>query len=353
MSLLLDRVAGAPLLLARRRRPRAACDNPRILVIRRNRMGDMLCTLPLLQVLRAQFPDACLSVACDEPGAPIAGACDAVDRVIVLNATWTRRLSPVFNAVRLQNHDWVIVAKGGFDRRLARLAPMTHAAVTIGFDPAPPGRSHFYTHPVALPGEDYLEHQIETQLRLLGPLEIPAAKFHPDMMRLRLPGAALQSAREALARPPFADRPGFGLINLSSNRPIRFRTEDFVMVIRHLLDTTDLAVGLVGVPRDRVLIESLARRFPGGRVGALATPGALELAALLERASIFLTPEGGAAHLSSATQTPTVVMFDAPYDKWHPRGPRHVIIEVDPETGAFAAGTICAAIDPLLARAKG
>ena len=353
MSPWLDRLVGAPLLLARRRRPRAACDNPRILVIRRNRMGDMLCTLPLLHVLRIHFPEARITVACDEPGADVARACPSVDRVIVLNSTWTRRLSPVFNAVRLQNHDWVLVAKGGFDRRLARLAPLTHAAVTIGFDPAAPGRSDFYTHPVALPADSYLEHQIETQLRLLGPLEVPAPKFDPDMLRLRLPGTALQFAREALARKPFADHPGFGLINLSSNRPVRFRTEDFVAVIRHLLDTSDLAVGVVGMPHDRAVLDALARRFPGGRVGALATPGPLDLAALLERAAIFLTPEGGAAHLSSATQTPTVVMFDAPYGKWRPRGPRHVIVEVEADTGAFSADRVRTAIDSLRARAKG
>ena len=58
MSPLLDRVMGAPLLLARKHRPRAACDDPRLLVIRRNRMGDMICTLPLLRVLRTHFPGA-------------------------------------------------------------------------------------------------------------------------------------------------------------------------------------------------------------------------------------------------------------------------------------------------------
>jgi ADP-heptose:LPS heptosyltransferase len=353
MSLLLDRVMGAPLLFARRRRPRTAPDNPRILVIRRNRMGDMLCTLPLFRVLRVHFPTARISVACDKAGAPIARACPAVDRVIVLNSTWTRRLPPVFNAVRLQNHDWVLVAKGGFDRRLARLAPLAHAAVTIGFDPAAPGRSDFYTHPVMLPANAHLEHQIETQLRLLGPLDVPAPRFDPEMLRLRLPGSALQFARVALAQKPFEGCSGLGLINLSSNRTIRFRTEDFASVIQHLLETTDLAIGLVGVPRDRFAIDSLARLFPAERVGAIATPDPLDLAALLERAAIFLTPEGGAAHLSSATQTPTVVMFDAPYGKWCPRGPRHVILEGDLATGAFSAGRVCAAIDSQLARAKG
>ncbi|HEY0256557.1 MAG TPA: hypothetical protein VGC39_03860, partial [Candidatus Methylacidiphilales bacterium] len=46
-------------------------DSPRILVIRRNRMGDMICTLPLLHALRKGYPTAHLTVACDPAGAPI------------------------------------------------------------------------------------------------------------------------------------------------------------------------------------------------------------------------------------------------------------------------------------------
>ena len=352
MSALFDRLTGAPLLLARSRRPRVACDDPRILVIRRNRMGDMICTLPLLRVLRTHFPAAHISVACDEPGAPIAGACPAVDRVILLNSSWTRRLPPVFNAARLQNHDWVIVAKGGFDRRLARLARLAHAAVSVGFDPAAPD-SDYYTHPLPLPKDSHLEHQIETQLRLAGPLDIPAARFEPDMLRLRLPGSALEFARAVLTREPFASGSGLGLINLSSNRPVRFRAEDFVLTIQHLLETTRLAIGVVGAPKDRASVEALVRRCQDNRVGAIETPGPLDLAALLERTAIFLTPEGGAAHLSSSTQTPTVVMFDAPYGKWHPRGPHHVIVDGEFSTGAFSPNRVCAALDSLLTRAKG
>jgi len=73
-----------PLKLRRHHQPRHNPSDPRILVIRRNRMGDMIYTLPLLHALRRHYPQAHLTVACDPPGAPIARACESVNEVIVL-----------------------------------------------------------------------------------------------------------------------------------------------------------------------------------------------------------------------------------------------------------------------------
>src|SRR5476651_2193902 len=163
----LDLVA-LPLKLRRRRRPRRHPENPRILVIRRNRMGDMIYTLPLLHALRRHFPQAHLTVACDPLGAPIAQACPAVNDVIVLEPGWNPWQAALKNAARLQDYDWVIAAKGGFDRRLAVLTRLTNGAIRIGFQRRRPHRlSAFYTDTVALPDRPREEHQIDTLLRLL------------------------------------------------------------------------------------------------------------------------------------------------------------------------------------------
>src|SRR5450755_2745810 len=103
----LDLVA-LPLKLRRRHQPRLHPTDPRILVIRRNRMGDMIYTLPLLHALRRHFPQAHLTVACDPLGAPIAHACESVDEYIVLDPGWNPWQAALKNAACLQDFDWVI-----------------------------------------------------------------------------------------------------------------------------------------------------------------------------------------------------------------------------------------------------
>ncbi len=136
MNALFARALAASLRLAQRRSPRAVCDDPRILIIRRNRMGDMICTLPLIRALRRHYPKARVTIACDAAGVPIAQACSAIDHVIPLERGWYLWTMPLQRPHEWQDFDWVIAAKAGFDRRLAALARLSNAARRIGFGDA-------------------------------------------------------------------------------------------------------------------------------------------------------------------------------------------------------------------------
>jgi heptosyltransferase-3 len=314
-------------LLRRKNRPRTA-GHPRILVIRRNRMGDMICTLPLLEEIRRHFPAAHLAVACDAPGAPIARASSAVNETILLEGRGFRWLALFRNARRIQNFDWVIAAKGGFDRHLAGLVRLSNGARRIGFDREE--TSAYYTDPVPLPA-DPQEHQIETVLRLLAPLGVKPAGPFSGRIRLEVPPAAREFASAILSAPPLSDARRFLLINISSTSRLRFRPEDFLELIARILAATDLAIGLVAAPEDQSRARELAAQAGSERVIAIATPGPLELAALLERAVLFVTPEGGAAHLAAAAGTPAVVLWsEGPFDKWHSRAENHVFVRAEP-----------------------
>lgn len=317
-----------------------------ILVIRRNRMGDMICTLPLLDALRHQYPRAHLAVACDAPGVPIAMAFPAVNETILLEGGGLLGLFK--NARRLQGFDWIIVAKGGFDRRLAWLARLSSGARCIGFERPPDGPSLFYTDPVE--PVDVREHQVETLLRLLSPMGFTPSP-DPASLRLTLPKKARMFAAPILSAPPFSDAPRFLLLNISSTSRLRFRPDDFMELIARILKATDWAVGIVSAPVDQLKSRELAARSGSDRVRAVATPGTLELAALLEPAALFITPEGGAAHLATVTGTPAVVIWsEGPFDKWHSRGENHVFVQAAPDEEFLSVDRVWQAVEPLLGK---
>lgn len=323
--------------------------NPRILVIRRNRMGDMICTLPLLHALRKNYPTAHLVVACDAAGAPIARACPAVNEVMVLEARWNRWLMTVRNAARLQDFDWVIAVKGGFDRRLAVLARLTNAARRIGFEGDPVSR--YYTAPVALPENPNEEHQIETTLRLLQPLGISSPAID---LTLALPPSATAFAQTLLAKPPFSDSLRYMLINISSTSPLKFQLDDFVTLAQRILSATDLSIGFVAAPSDQPKARELAARVGSSRAVAIATPGPLELAALLERAQFIVTPEGGAAHLAAAVNKPALVLWsEGPFQKWRSRGPGHVFVQRVKGEEMLSLDRVWREIQPFLSGSSG
>jgi ADP-heptose:LPS heptosyltransferase len=299
---------------------------PRILVIRRNRMGDMICTLPLLRALRAHFPGAHLAVACDAAGRPIAEACGAVDEVILLDPGWNRWQALIGAALRLRRFDLVLAAKGGFDRRLALLTLLTGAPRRIGFERGAATASAYYSDPLPIPANMWEIHQADAMLLLARPLGIDApAVTYPDL-KLDLPASARDFARAALD-----DQPGGPLIviNLSSTVRMRFRDADFEELIRRLLAESDAAIVLVGLPADQDRAIALTRRVDSPRVRVVATATPLELAALLESAALLITAEGGAAHLAAATGTRAVVLwFEGPFEKWRSLGPEHVFVRL-------------------------
>jgi heptosyltransferase-3 len=308
-----------------RRAPAADAEAPRLLVIRRNRMGDMICTLPLLRALRRRFPRARLTVACDQAGFPIAQACAAVDRVILLRRGWRLWTAPFGSPLQWQDFDCVIAVKAGFDRRLGGLARLTNAGRRIGYENA--AASEFYTDPVPLPAELWNVHQIEATLGLLAPLGIAPRANPVDDLRLDLPDSALAFAKKLS---PFWKDRRLVLINLSSTAPLCFRDEDFAGLIGELSARDDVRVGLVALPSDAPRAHRLSANGNNG-VRVLATPGPLELAALIQHARVFVTGEGGGAHLAAAMGKPAVVLWsEGPFEKWYSRGPEHVFLRLEP-----------------------
>jgi ADP-heptose:LPS heptosyltransferase len=348
MGLILDLAAGAA-KLHRRHQPQRSPTVPRILVIRRNRMGDMILTLPLLYALRRHVSHAHLAVACDLPGVPIAQACPAVNEVIVLNPGWNPWQAALKNAAHLQDYDWVIAAKGGFDRRLAVLTRLTNAAIRIGFELQPGHASQYYTDAVALPDEPQEEHQVDTLLRLLKPLGLLNPKGFTAELTLTVPEASREFAAGILSEPPFSDASSFVLINLSSTASLKFREEDFIELAKRILGTTKLAVGLVAAPNDQAMAEEVAICMGSKRIVAVPTTGPLDLAALIQQAVFFVTPEGGAAHLAATVGTPALVLWsEGPFKKWYSRGKRHAFVHAESGEKIIPVERVWTALQPFL-----
>ena len=309
----------------------------------------MIYTLPLLHAIRRHHSNAHITVACDAAGAPIAQTCDAVNEVIVLQRGGIPGLTFLKNAARLQNFDWVIAAKGGFDRRLARLTRLTNAAVRIGFvqDVNTPS---VFTDPVALPEDPFNEHQIETLLRLLKPLGPVTTNTFTINLSLTVPEASQQYAGSVLA--PIGFTP-FILINISSTVQLKFRDEDFLALISQILTSTELAVGLVAAPTDQPKAAKIAAQIASSRVLAMPTPGPLDLAALLQRSTCLFTPEGGAAHLAAAVGKSALILWsEGPFEKWHSRGPNHVFIHAEKGESNVPVEKVWQALQPLLVQKK-
>ncbi len=309
----------------------------RLLIVRLNRMGDMISTLPLIWALREHWPEATLDVATEAAGLPVARMCPAIDHVIPLTGAGSRWRRYVFFAWQnLRDYDVVIAAKGGYNGWLSRLVRMANAPVRIGFED-PEGPSGHFTHfaepYVPVPGQPH-EHQVETLLRLLDPLGVPC----PPSPKLSLAPDKKISAtmRQRVAQLFGADLP-YLVLNLSSTSPQLWTDYEYAAFLAQLTKQTNMAVALAFAPQDQARAEALS---DGESVQPLACTDTEELAALLAGACAVVTPEGGVSHLAAALQQPTLVLWwQGPYEKWRPLNDQAEILRADqaPEKATPAA----------------
>ena len=116
----------------------------RILVIRRDNIGDMICTTPFLLALRTNMPEAHISVLANSynhavlTGNPNIDEIYSYDKLKHKNSVWKKIAAAIARVqllikLRKANIDLAILAKPSFDRHGLRMARWAGAKRILGF----------------------------------------------------------------------------------------------------------------------------------------------------------------------------------------------------------------------------
>jgi heptosyltransferase-3 len=311
----------------------------RILVVRRDNIGDLVCTTPLIDALRARYPQAHLATLVNSYNAEVLEGNPALDAVHVYTKLKHRGTSEsalhviagklrLFATLRRPRFDCVLLAKSGFDRQGLALARWIGPRAVVGF--APPGghRARGLTDPVPPIAAETM-HEVEVLARLgaalgvrdaLGPLRASPAPARVAEWRSSLPRLAEERERKWIA------------LHVSAREPGRhWPAEKFVALVKTL--ALDVRLGFVLLwapgaaedarhPGDDTKAQAIRDAIPA-EVPLLAAPtGRLaDLTAVLSLCDAFIGADGGALHLAAAVGLPMVALFENLEHKkrhWHP-----------------------------------
>jgi len=292
--------------------------SPRILLLRRDNIGDLVCTTPLIAALRAQLPGAWLGALVTTYNAEVLAGNSALDEVFVyeklkhrsggLLSHLCRRLGQVAR-LRRQRFDCVLVpAPSPQALKLARSLK--------------PGRV------IAAPaGVALRQHEVERVFELgrafgvrgrPGALEVtPDARKKSELERRLGPG-------------PFV------AIHISARRPAqRWPLERYAALATQIAqDKRVLLLWAPGAkdnpqhPGDDAAAAEIMRGLKSGTALPVPTPDLKTLIAALSLAERVVCPDGGAMHLAAALGKPVVALFgDSPVDRWRPWGVPHRVVQ--------------------------
>lgn len=175
----------------------------KVLVLKRDKIGDLLLTTPMLAHLKRSFPGVEVHLLANDYNAWVVEGNSDVDRVWVyrrVRAGGGVSLAAAWQALRLERRlraerfDWAIVANGDESPRAIRRALRVRGARTVAVC-ADRARYPRLTDPLA-PDRD--RHEVERLLALLVPLGIAPPERAPEP-RYVLPARSGEFARAWLA----------------------------------------------------------------------------------------------------------------------------------------------------------
>jgi heptosyltransferase-1 len=325
-----DRLLGSSAALLRPFRRRRRPDSPgRILLLRLERIGDLLMTLPAIADVRAAAPGAHIDLVVGSWNADVARAIEPVARVQTLDAGWLARdgegqsLGSLVRAARQwtpTKYDLAINFEP--DIRSNILVAASGAGWTAGYRSGGGGALLDVARDY-----DARAHSTENARRLVAAaLGTQQRLEHPPA--LVVPTSAHENASRLLSP---SDRPLIGL-HAGGGRAIKqWDPERFAEVARRLVTTIEATIVLTGSAADRPWVDRVKHHLPPERVVDVSgRVDLLTLAAILERLDLLITGDTGPMHLAVAVETPVVAVF-GPSDpaRYGPRGPYDRVVRVD------------------------
>jgi heptosyltransferase-2 len=303
----------------------------RILVRATNWVGDAVMSLPALQALRQQFPEARISILARPWVAGLYAREPFCDEVIPYDAPkgWCGLAEKwhVAKDLRSREFDCALLLQNAFEA--AALAWAARIPERIGYDRD--GRGPLLTTAVTVPKRGEVpKHQRFYYLELLkrsGLIET----YSPDV-QVCLAGAA-GAAEQGIKL--FEERGLSGrVIGLSPGAAYgnakRWIPERFTQAAARLASELSASVAIFGSKQEAELGEQIATSLSTQGINAVNLAGLTSLEQFINAAAaceVFLTNDSGSMHIASALGVATVVVF-GPTDEFAtgPAGSRSAVI---------------------------
>ncbi len=335
---------------------------PRILIVRLSAIGDCIHGLPVLCALRDALPSAQLSWVVEGRTADLLRCHTALDAVVQLPRRWLKSPVAIWRArrqLRALRPDVAIDLQGLTKSAIASW--LSGAPTRIGFA-GRDGRelSTWLNNSLV---EPLMTHVIDRNLELLRPIGI---EF--DEVRFGLPMFDKDTAAVCRFVRDRGLGAGFALLNVGAGWPSkRWPVDRFADVARylgeryHLRSIVAWAGGEERRCADQIIVSS-------GGFAHIAPPTTLvELAALSQRAKLFIGCDTGPLHLAAAVGTPCIGLYGATSARRNgPYGERHIPLQKillqggsrdrrnadDVAMRAISVEDVCAACDEIVDRTQ-
>ena len=286
----------------------------RVVVRGVNWVGDAVMTVPALRELRRILPHAEITLATRPWAEGLFADADFLDDLLIYDRR-PRNLRAVARQIRAwrsRRFDLALLFQNAFEAALIARA----ASVPLRLGYATDGRRALLTHPLPLPAWRAERHEIFYYLNLVAELE--RLLYGSSEIEEREPQFALNISeeRKKLAREFLSGqgvRMGHTLVALcpgsTNSRAKRWPVERYASLADRFIEELGTDVLLIGSADEQGVSLEVQARMRHKPFMLTGRTNLAESVAILSLADLLITNDTGPAHIASALNRPTLVIF--------------------------------------------
>ncbi len=297
----------------------------KILIVRTDRLGDVVLTLPMARAIKKALPNAYVTFLASEYTCPIIERCPDGDEVRTIDS----KTSFWKLVQKFRRSDVAFFPSPRFQLALAAFIARVPKRVGTGYR----WYSFLFSDKIYEHRKTAKRHEAEYNLRMLASIGISADADELPTIKLRSP--EMQYVDEWIVKQLRTSHARFAVLHITSGGSTQpWPVQKFVEVGRGIAERYNMKIVLTGVDADATIIGIALASIGTDRTIPFVGHTILELAALLERASVVITIGTGPGHLAAALGAPTIGIFPLPKaiskERWGFRGPR--VINLSPNS---------------------
>ena len=294
-----------------------------ILVIKLTAVGDVVLITGSLKALRQKFPNAQIHVLTSPEASPIVQRCPHINSVIVFDAS-KKDIVSVWQMGK-------VLRKYGFDKTIdLQNNCISHIVSFLSF----PKESYGYNngklgfllnHGIK---NDLIDiPPVEHQFRVLKPLGI---NYNPEIQLEIWPSEKdrqyIQTLLDSEWMGNFKD-----IVGLNISASPRWATKnwpvEYMVKLCDLLAAYNIRVILTGQTKDQAIARYMLSKSKSKPANFIGKTNILQLAALIERCKVYITPDSAPLHVAAAMKIPVIALFGPTDPQRHmPPSSKHIVL---------------------------
>jgi heptosyltransferase-3 len=288
----------------------------KILFVRNDNIGDLVCTTPAIEALRKKYPEAQIDIVVNSYNSFVIKNNPFLDNIFVYTKpkhkkSLSDKVSALFGKIKIMSkifftkYDVAVVFRSGYSSSAEQFSNLSVAKIRIGVKDKK-NRDNF-THHIEVNSN---EHEVEFCYKCLEPLEVKKGDEKPFFY-----------VPEEL-KEKYKNYKDYILFHISSRiKENQYSKEKF----KKIIDNLDEKIIVTAEPND---FENAKWLENNTKAKWIKTNSLLDLTGLIANVKLFVTLDGGAMHIAPALGVKTIAISGKTnMDKWAPWGYRDLVIQ--------------------------